>query len=521
LEEIVTEAISTAMIGYTCDTADPAKEAAHRRFTIEIAPKAEEQSVKLAAKFTALDYSRPGLEQVTARFRRAIEIFREANVPITAELEETATIYQRVTGGFLADWDGEKKPLPQLSPFLQSPDRAVRERAFRAAVAPYQAARDDLAGLFDRQFGLRARIAANAGFDSYQGYAFASKCRFDYSPADCQEFHRAVESVVVPVVERLHLDRKRRLGVTSLRPWDLAVTLYRDQPLRPFSSGAELIAKALTLFRRLDPTLASQFEVMSEEKLLDLESRKNKAPGGYCDTLHFRGRPFIFMNAAGIMEDVQTLLHEAGHAFHAFSSHRQPLIWQRHPTAESAELASMSMELLAGPLLDTPGAFLNGRDAAIARLEHFEDVLITLCHVATVDAFQSWLYTSGHGHDAAARDRYWLEIRSRFEPAVDWSGLEAERVARWYRQLHVFLYPFYYIEYGIAQLGALQVWLNHRRDPEAALAAYRRFLALGATVSLPALYREAGAELVFREERMAPLVAAVEAEVERLRDVVG
>ncbi len=521
LEEIVSEAISAAMIAYTCDTADEAKRAAHHRLAVEIAPRAEEKSVALAAKFARLNWTRPGLEQMTARFRRAIEVFREANVPLTSALEQTGTEYTNLTGGFMADWDGASRPLPHLAPFLQSPDRHIRERAFRAMVGPYVGARDELARLFDRQFDLRAAVASNAGFADYQAYAFASKCRFDYTPADCAGFHRAVETVVMPAIDRLHGVRRARLGLDRLRPWDLNVTLYRDEVLRPFESGADLVAKARRLFDRLDPSLADQFGVMSDQGLLDLESRKGKAPGGYCDTLHFRGQPFIFMNAAGIMEDVQTLLHEAGHAFHAFASDAKPLIWQRHPTSEAAELASMSMELLGAPLLDAPGAFLSPRDAAVARLEYFEDALLTLAHVASIDAFQTWIYTDPNGRNGAARDQAWLAIRSRFERTVDWSGLEAERVARWYRQLHVFLYPFYYIEYGVAQLGALQVWRNHRKDPEAALAAYKSFLAEGATRSVPDLYRVAGAELVFDAARMAPLVAAVEEEMTRLRAIVA
>lgn len=521
LEEIVTEAISSAMIAYTCDTADAEKEATHRRFVVEIAPKVEEKSVKLAEKFARLGYDRPGIEQMTARFRRAIEIFREANVPLIAELEEAATAYQRLTGGMLAEWDGDKKPLPQLTPFLQSADRTVRERAFRAIVGPYMAARDQLAELFDRQLRLRQQVARNAGFADFQQYTFAAKCRFDYGPDDCRRFHAAVEAVAVPAVARIYQERRRRLGVSSLRPWDLMAPIYRDQPLRPFADVAELTGKTNRLFEQLDDDLAGQFRIMVDERLLDLESRKNKAPGGYCDTLHFRGRPFVFMNASGVMEDVQTLLHEAGHAFHAFAAHRQPLIWQRHPTAESAELASMSMELLAAPLLDAQGAFLSERDAAVARIEHLEDVLVTLCHVAAVDAFQAWVYSDPRGADARARDAEWLAIRSRFEPTVDWSDLGAERVARWYRQLHIFLYPFYYIEYGIAQLGAIQVWQNHRRAPAEALDAYRRFLSRGATASLPELYREAGARLIFDRESMEALVGEVESEIERQRAVIG
>ena len=312
-----------------------------------------------------------------------------------------------------------------------------------------------------------------------------------------------------------------RIGVDALRPWDLTVNPYRETPLRPFQTGSGLARGVQRILAALDPVLGAELRIMIDEELLDLESRKGKAPGGYCDTLHLRGRPFIFMNAAGVLEDVNTLLHEAGHAFHAFAAHDLPFIWQRHPGAEAAELASMTMELLAGPHLGPPVGMLSERDAAIARLEHLEDLLASLPHIASVDAFQTWIYTSGEGQDRAARDAAWLRIRGRFEAAVDWSGLLAERTARWLRQLHIYLYPFYYIEYGIAQLGALQIWRNHRRDGPQAVEAYRRFLALGATRPLPDLYREAGASLVFDPVGMRPLIDLVEEEMDRLRGVAG
>jgi oligoendopeptidase F len=256
---------------------------------------------------------------------------------------------------------------------------------------------------------------------------------------------------------------------------------------------------------------------MIDHHLLDLDSRKGKAPGGYCETLHFQGRPFIFMNAVGLVDDVNTLLHEAGHSFHAFASHHQPFIWQRHPGSEAAELASMSMELLAAPHLLTPTGFFNRDEARSAALEHLEDILIALGHIASIDAFQHWLYASGEGDDADARDRAWLRVRARFERELDWEGLEEQRLARWYRQLHIFLYPFYYIEYGIAQLGALQVWRNSLADPVAAVTRYRRALALGATRPLPEIYRAAGAELSFDTGLMSELVALVESRIQALR----
>jgi oligoendopeptidase F len=360
-------------------------------------------------------------------------------------------------------------------------------------------------------------VARSANFSNYADFSFVAKHRFDYTPGDCARFHDAVESIVVPAHTRALAARRDRLGLDTLRPWDLTVNPYRAQPLRPFEGGEELARGTQRVLARLDPVLGGEFQTMIDEGLLDLDSRKDKAPGGYCDTLHVRGRPFIFMNASGVFEDVMTLLHESGHAFHAFAAHRQPYVWQRHPGAEAAELASMSMELLAGPLLGPPAGMLSEHDAAISRLEHLEDILASLPHIASIDAFQTWIYTSGQGHDAAARDAAWLRIRGRFEEAVDWSGLLAERTARWYRQLHLFLYPFYYIEYGIAQLGALMLWRNHREQGPIALEAYRRFLALGATRTLPELYHAAGATLVFDPVGMRPLMDTLEEEMEGLR----
>jgi oligoendopeptidase F len=517
LEELVTEAAARAMIAYTVDTSDRDKEADHLRFSSEILPQMEERSVALARKLLETGYSTPPLTTTLTRFRTQIEIFREENVPIFAALEEHSARYQRITGSMTAEWDGVERPLPQLQPFLKSPDRAVRERAFRASSQPYIEKRAELAALFDRMYELRMRAAGNAGFANFRDYIFPAKFRFDYTPADCERFHEAVEETVAPAVERVLEFRRQRLGLDRLRPWDLSVDPYREKPLRPFSDAAELVTKAKRVFDGVDPSLGREFQTMIDEGLLDLESRKGKAPGGYCETLHFHGRPFIFMNAVGVVDDVMTLLHEAGHAFHAFASHPLPLIWQRHPGSEAAELASMSMEFLASPHLAQPVGYFNQAEARSAWLEHLEDVLLSLVHIASVDAFQTWIYTSGEGADAAARDEMWLKLRRRFERGVDWSGLDSERVARWYRQLHIFMYPFYYIEYGIAQLGALQVWRNSLADPAAAVARYRDALALGAVRRLPEIYSTAGARLTFDAAAIGELVQLVESRIEELR----
>jgi oligoendopeptidase F len=518
LEEVVTEAAALAMIAYTCDTTDAAKESAHLRFSAEILPRLEELEVELAKRLLATGFAPPALAVTVARFRTAAELFREANVPLNAEVEEHSARYQKLTGGLTVLWDGVEKTLPELQPYLQAPDRQVRERAFHLNCDAYAQHRDELAGIFDTLFDLRVRMAKNAGFTAYESYAFRSKCRFDYTPADCRRLHEAIEAVVSPAVERIMARRRARMGLDTLRPWDVGPDPEGREPIRPFREPAELISRCRAIFGRVSPAFGAQFQTMIDEHLLDLGVRKGKAPGGYCETLHRRGRPFIFMNAVGVLDDVSTLLHEAGHAFHAFEAHGQPLVWQRHPGLEMCELASMSMELLAAPYLGRDsGGFFSPEELARARVEHLEDVLVTLAHVASVDAFQSWIYNAPEGRDADARDQAWLRVRSRFERGVDWSGLERERATRWYRQLHIFLYPFYYIEYGIAQIGALQVWRNSLRNQRDAVAGYRQALALGNTRSLPELFRTAGVEFTFDATVIADLVSLVEEELARWR----
>ena len=517
LEEIIEEAGTLAMIAYTCDTADPAKEAANLRWSSEIFPKAVEMQVRLARRLVELGYHEPGLETVLRGFRTDIEIFREENVALFSELETLVASYQKITGGLTVDWNGEQKTVPQLQPFLKDRDRGTREKAFRLGAHAYLEKRDEMAALFDQMFEKRQRVARNAGFDDFQSYAFRAKHRFDYSPADCASFHRAVESTVAPAVERLMEHRRKRLGLDAVRPWDTQVELEGPRPLKPFSDVKGLVEPARRVFTSLDPELGAQFNRMADEGLLDLESRPGKAPGGYCTKLSWRGMPFIFMNAVGVPDDVNTLVHEAGHSFHDFASHRQPYVWQRSVSHEAAELASMSMELLATPHLELPTGYYPPDEARTATTERLEDVLVTLAHIASVDAFQAWIYTSGQGGDAAARDAAWLDLRARFERGVDWTGLEKERVARWYRQLHIFEYPFYYIEYGIAQLGALQLWRASLADPAGTITRYREALSLGGTVSLPEMYRTAGAKLIFNTQDMGELVSFVESELTKLR----
>ncbi len=520
LEELVDEAATLASIAYTCDTADAAKEAAHLRHSMEIAPLMREQQVRLARRLIDTGWSRPDLEMTIREFRTDAELFRAESIPLFSELEELDAKYEKITSGFTAEWDGEIKTLQQLAPYLKSRDRAIRERAFRLSSGPYMTHRDEFADLFDRMFALRTQVASNAGTSDFQTYSYVAKHRFDYTPSDVARFRESVLETVSPAVERLFAYRRRALDVDTLRPWDLTVDPDRVEPLVPFNDVGRFVERAQSMFDRVDAGLGGDFRTMTNERLLDLESRHGKAPGGYCTTLQFRGRPFIFMNAVGVPDDVNTLVHEAGHSFHSFLASGLPLVWQRSSGMEAAELASMSMELLASPFLAEPVGYYPSRDVRHAWIDHLEDVLLTLAHVASVDAFQSWIYTSGQGADRDARDEAWLDIRARFEPGVDWSGLRDERVARWYKQLHIFLLPFYYIEYGIAQLGALQIWRNSLRDHGDAVARYKQALSLGGTRSLPEIYAAAGAKLVFDAPSMRELVTLVEARIDELREEV-
>lgn len=471
----------------------------------------------LADRLLDTGYSRDDLKVTLTKFETERAMFREENIPLEQELQSQNAAYNKITGGMTVEWDGEEIPLPRLAKYLLDPDRDTREKAFRLQFAPYIDQRDTLADTLDAQITLRQQVARNAGYESYLDYTFDAKLRYSYTADDCRSWHDAVARTNVRAVGRRLDKRKQQMGVESLRPWDTGHDPLGRPPLQPYDDVGTLTSKAATIFADVDPVIGKQFQTMIDEELLDLESRKGKRPGGFCTSFPTSERSFIFMNASGVARDVRTLLHEAGHAFHSFAGSELPFIFQRHPGSEMAEVASMSMELLAGPSLHKrEGGYYDDEDYRRARIDHLEGILDIFPWVATVDAFQHWLYTSPDASDRDARDAYWRDLWATFDPHTDWSGLEAERTARWYKQLHIFLYPFYYIEYGIAQLGALQVWRNSLDDHEGAVEAYREALALGGTKPLPELFEAAGAKLIWDAGGMGELVELVETEIASL-----
>jgi oligoendopeptidase F len=517
-ESLLSEAAALANFAYTCDTSDPDREAAQLRFGTQISPRAQEQRVRLQKRLVELDYVRPGIETMLQRFRNQMELFDEANVPLFAELSELGTQWNKINGAMTVSWAGEEKTPAQLLPFLHSLDRDERERAFMLRAQPYIQQHDVLAGIFDRMYDLRQKVAKNSGFANYRDFAHREKNRFDYTPEDCMRFHVAVEEAVLPAIERINDRRRRRMGLDALRPWDMTADPLGRPPLKPFDDIRGFIDRGGPVFAHVDPDFRGYYQAMDDNDLLDLDNRKGKAPGGYCQTLAFRKLPLIFMNAVGVDGDLRTLLHESGHAFHAVEASRLPLLFQRHPGSEMAEVASMSMELLASPYIGKEsGGYYSEDDARRSRADLLEGIILFFPHCASVDAFQHWIYLDEAGRDVEARDRKWLDLRRRFEgKSVDWTGLDSERIARWYQQPHFFASPFYYIEYGIAQLGALQVWRNSLRDPKGAISQYRQALALGATRPLPELFKAAGARLIFDSDGMGELVTLVEEELEKL-----
>jgi len=517
LDSALGEAAQIANVAHSIDTTDPVNEEAFLRFSGQIGPKRSEQIVRLSRKLLDSGFTRPDLETTLRRFRTDLDNFREANVPIEQELQGLNARYGKLTGGMTVEWEGESIPLPRLNPFMLDPDRSIRERAFRLQFQPYIEQREELANIFDEQIVKRQSLARNAGFANYRDYIFEDKHRYDYTPTDCETFHSSVEQTFVPAIARRRERRRDQMGLGSLRPWDTSPDPLGRPALTPYESIDDLNAKSEAIFTKVDPVFGDYFRTMRDEDLLDLDSRKGKRPGGFCTTYPYRKRPFIFMNASGVAGDVRTLLHEAGHAFHGFEASQLPFVHQRHPGSEMAEVASMSMELLSAPYLHAKdGGFYNDEEYSRSRVEHLDGVLAIFAWVATVDAFQHWLYTDPAATDRDARDAKFVEIWQRFEPGLDWSGLDAERTARWHKQLHIFLYPFYYIEYAIAQLGALQVWRNSMRDQAKATVDYRTALALGGSRPLPELFQAAGARLIFDRGGMEELVTLIEEELANL-----
>ncbi len=514
------ELYNRLQVATTLHTDDMAAAERYRGFLEETYPRLAAAEHGLKTRLLESGLTAPGFEEPLRRMRAEASLFREANLPLLAEEQKLVKEYDRIVGAETVSVDGKELTLTQLRLREQNPDPSEREDAWRLGMARRLEDRRAINDLWQQFLRLRLRIAANAGMDSYRAYRWQAMMRFDYTPADALAFHQAIEQVAVPAASRIYERRRLNLGQVALRPWDLEVDPLGRPPLRPFMYISALKAKASAIFHHVDKALGDDYDIMALENLLDLENRKNKAPGGYCAMFAVERRPFIFMNAAGTHGDVQTLLHESGHAFHVFESAHLPYFQQLAVGNEFSEVASMGMELLASPYLGwESGGFYDEADAARARREHLESLILFWPYMAVVDAFQHWVYQNpGQAQDPANCDAEWGRLWMRFMPGVSWEGLEDEMVTGWHRKLHIHTSPFYYVEYGLAQLGAVQIWGNSLKDPAGAVAAYRKALSLGGTVPLPQLFETAGARLAFDGGTLGEAVGLIESELARLAD---
>jgi oligoendopeptidase F len=519
LESYLSENFAWRYIRQTCDTANEELIQALQFFITEIQPKlavyGNELDKKAAESAFLKELTDHGFDITIRGMMKAIEIFREENVPLHTQQQTEERKYGAIAGAMTVTLDGEEMTLQKAADRLQSTTRTTREEAWRAISERRYQDHEKLNELLSTLIGLRDQIARNADFANYRDYMFAAMGRFDYTPQDCIEFHESVREAVVPMLNEMARERKAQLGVASLRPWDTKVDPQGRPPLKPFTTGDELLSKTIRCFTRLDPFLGDSLKIMKAMGHLDLESRKGKAPGGYNYPLDETGVPFIFMNATSNLRDMVTLLHEGGHAVHSLVTRELPLNSFKHPPSEVAELASMSMELLTMDYWDE--FFENEEELRRAKIQHLESIIETLPWVATVDKFQHWMYENPT-HTAEQRSEAWVRIYEEFtDTLTDWSGLERFRDFLWQRQLHIYEVPFYYIEYGIAQLGAIGVWKNYRQDPQAGLQGYMDALRLGYTAPIGKIYEAARVPFDFSKRHITELMTFVENELEALR----
>ena len=518
LNRVVSEIYSRLWIATTLDTTSEAATQSFNSFLDGTNTPFKAANQDLKQKLLASGLQPDGFEIALRNMRVEAEIYREENLPLLAEEQKLVNQYDAIIGKEVVEWEGREVTPTQLQPVFLSLDRSLREKAWRVSMERRLADRQELNELWATMLDLRGRIASNADFPDYRSYRWKELLRFDYTPEDCLQFHEAIEKVMVPAASRIYKKRQKQLGLPTLRPWDLNVDTLGRQALKPYQTVDELVDKTSHIFHGVDRELGQYFDTMREKDLLDLENRKGKAPGAFCNGYDMVRLPFIFENAVGLQDDVATLIHESGHAFHVFEEAKLPYYQQLPVGMEVAEVASMAMELLASPyLLASQGGFYTEKESARAQIEHLEGAVTFWPYMAVVDAFQHWAYT--HPVEAAKPqhcDQTWAKLWQRFMPGVDWSGLEKFMVTGWQRKQHIFEVPFYYVEYGLASLGAFQVWRNALTDQQAAVAAYRRALALGGTVSIPAFYATAGGRFAMDEGILREVIGLIEARIVEL-----
>lgn len=517
LESVLGEVSSRRYVAMTCNTRDEKAAKAYSDFVENIQPLMIEYDDKLNRKLM-VHPSKDSLKDEFGEWLKGVQVsldlFSPDNIPLETEENKAIQAYQKITGGMSVEFDGEVKTMQQLAAYMEKTDRDLRERAWRAMWERRLQDKEALDKSYDNLFAIRKQIAKNAHCKDFIDYIFLAKHRFDYTPADCEAFHESIEKLVLPLQKEMYKRRAQKMGLTKLRPWDLDVDPLSRPPLKPYQSGDELIEKVDCIFESIHSQAGKWAREMQAKKLIDPDSRLGKAPGGYQIGFDESRLPFIFMNSANTDRDIYTLLHESGHSFHQFALANQPIVAYRDVPAEFAEVASMSMELIG---MSNLKPFYGDDHEAIARSTEGElaDVIWLFPWVASIDSFQHRLYSFPE-HTAEDRSDIWSEIMDRYDAGIDYSGLEAVRRNLWQKQLHLFECPFYYIEYGIAQIGALQVWANFKKDPQKAIDDLFKAESLGSSRPIPELFATANIKFDFTPKTLEPLMQVVWDELSRL-----
>ena len=523
LRKIVDETYARLQLANAQDTANVKAEESYHRFLSDVYPHIQASDQLLKEKLLRSKLQPSGMEIPLRNMSAEAEIFSNDNLPLLTKERKLGSTYNKIIGTQTVNWDGEELTLTQLSARANSPDRALREKAWRLAAKRRLQDRQAINDLWTKLIDLRQGIAKNAGAPDYRAYQWKQLHRFDYTPEDCKQFQNAIEKVVVPAATQIYEKHCHRMNIDRLRPWDLQndLSTMRFPNIVPYKTTQEFIDTTSRIFHQVHPKLGRYFDKMRQDKLLDLENRKGKGPGGFCTSFATQGVPFIFMNAVGMETDVRVLLHESGHAFHVFERAHLPFHHQWRAGMEFNEVASTAMELLPSLYIsEEHGGFFNNRNAARFQIQQLESKLVFWPYMAIVDAFQHWVYL----HPDLARipsncDAKWSELSDRFMPRINWDGLEDVKATGWHRKLHIHRYPFYYIEYGLSLLGAIQIWNNALVNQTNAINKYLDALALGGTASITDLYATAGAKLAFNKDTLSEAVTLIVKTIDELEAI--
>ena len=520
LSELIGEVGTSVYVSTTVDTADEEAKSRYHRFLDDISENVSSRNQILKIKLLDSKLSPDNFEIPLRGMKSEVELFSEENLPLMTSDAKLSKEYDAIVGSQTVNWNDKEVTLTQLAPVMLETNRDKREKAWRLASDRRLKDRSEINKIWKKILKIRVSIAENSGHEDYRAWRWKYLKRFDYTPKDCLTFHNSIEKIIVPLADKLLQKRKEALGLAKLKPWDLSVDIFGRDPLVPFEDASELEEKCHNIFSSLDFELGNYFQVMREKSLLDLGNRKGKAPGGYCTEYPFQRLPFIFMNAVGTHSDVQTMIHESGHAFHVFESADLPYASQRDVGMEFAEVASMAMELLASSYLsEKNGGFYSEEESARARIEHLEKIIMFWPYMAVVDAFQHWAYTNPtDAFDTGNCDKEWTKLWKRFQMSehIDYSGCEDIISTGWHNKLHIYHVPFYYVEYGMAQLGAIQIWGNSLNNAKKAIQDYKAALSLGGNASLPELYEAAGAKFSFDDKTLKYAATLIEEQIQEL-----